>query len=114
MLYAIVLFCSLNIAPVNCDEASATRYEHVPGGNELPMMCFREARCGLPCKASNRVLASTRRSAAVGTSSGIRSDDDKRAKAARPMHSQTTIGRGAPGPISSGVSGLYSPPRRPD
>ena len=44
MLYAIVLFCSLNIAPVNCDEASATRYEHVPGGNELRMMCFREAQ----------------------------------------------------------------------
>src|SRR5262249_31499103 len=44
MLYAIVLFCSLNIAPMNCDEASAARYEHVPGGNALPVMCFREAQ----------------------------------------------------------------------
>ena len=44
MLYAIVLFCSLNIAPMNCDEASAARYEHVPGGKALPVMCFREAQ----------------------------------------------------------------------
>jgi hypothetical protein len=43
VLYAIVLFCALAVSPENCDEGSASHYEHVPGGNTQSLGCFMQA-----------------------------------------------------------------------
>jgi hypothetical protein len=44
MLYAIILICSLNVSPLDCDKVTARLWENVPGGNELPQMCMMRAQ----------------------------------------------------------------------
>lgn len=43
MMYAVILFCALSVSARDCDEVTAKRFEHVPGGNALPFMCLKEA-----------------------------------------------------------------------
>lgn len=44
MLHAVILFCRLAIAPVDCDEVHASRYERVPGGHTMTFMCLYAAQ----------------------------------------------------------------------
>ena len=40
---AILLFCTLALSPVDCDEVTARHYERVPG-TALPFMCLKQGQ----------------------------------------------------------------------